>query len=197
MRVRTALLFACGFALAACSDDPTAPKANSGALSFSYTGAGASSSATFSADGSAPSLAGETLGDNPWALGFYDVGTSSTIVTAVTPKTSTTWDVSFVQIDRTTVGTSSIDTGCDFNASSCTGVVIFFGLEGTESTNFDSGFTYMCALATGTVNVTTASATNIAGTFSGSGSCVNAAGDETPFTIANGTFNVSVGQVPN
>ena len=197
MRVRTALLFACGLALAGCSDNPTAPKANSGSLSYSYTGAGASSSATFSADGSAPSLAGESLGTSPWALGFYDTGTNSTIVTAVSPKTSTTWDVSFVQIDRTTAGTSNIDVGCDFDATSCTGVVIFFGLQGTADTNFNDGYTYMCTLATGTVNVTTATAANVAGTFSGTGSCFNPAGDETPFTIANGTFNVSVGQVPD
>ena len=197
MRVRTALLFACGFALAACSDDPTSPRPNAGDLSYSYTGAGATASATFSANGSAPDLAGQSFGTNPWALGFYDVGTSSTIVTAVNPKTSTTWDVSLVQIDRTTVGTSSIDSGCDFDASSCTGVVIFFGLQGTADVNFDTGFTYMCTLASGTVNVTTATATNIAGTFSGSGSCFTPAGDETPFTIANGTFNVSVGQLPD
>jgi hypothetical protein len=196
MRVRTALLFACGLALAGCSDDPTAPKANSGALSFSYTGAGATSSATFSADGSAPSLTGESLGDNPWALGFYDNSTNSTLVTAVTPTTSNTWDVTSVQIDRTTVGASSIDSGCDFDATACTGVVIFFALQGTADVNFDTGFSYMCVLASGTVNVTTAAATNIAGTFSGSGSCFTPAGVETPFTIANGTFNVSVGQVP-
>jgi hypothetical protein len=180
-------------ALASCGgDDPTDPNTGvSGAMSFSYTGAGASSSTTFSASGSIPLNVGSdtssNLGSGAWAAGSVSPTANYVIVGGVIPRSSTAWDITQVSAARKTVGTSTIDPNCDAEATNCTGVFVFFNFNGNGDT-----FSYLCQLTTGTVTISAISSTNITGTFSGTGQCFTALGATSNFTVNNGTFNVGV-----
>lgn len=171
-------------ALAGCgSDSPTETTVGaSGSLSYNYTGAGASGSTQFSATGAIPSNVAVNNGSQPWAAGGVD-GTS-TVVWAVIPKSSNNWDMTFINIERTTAGTATISPSC---TSNCADVGVWFGANNNET-----NYTYYCALTTGSVTISTITATTATGTFSGSGTCAAAAGGETPFTVTNGTFSVGL-----
>jgi hypothetical protein len=175
-------------ALAGCGDS-TEPDAST--LSFSYTGAGAANATTFSATGVIPpNIVGTgTLGTNAWAAGSINPTSNFTIIGAVIPRTSTTWDITQVTVTRKTVGTTPIDPACadDFESVECTGIVVFYGLQ-PDGDDFQFG----CFLTTGSVTITSITATNIAGTFSGTGTCFNSVGFETPYSVTNGSFNVAV-----
>ena len=195
MKLRSALVLACGITLAACGGyDPTEPTGVSGSLSFSYQGGGSANSATYNASGTIPSnvggeFNGNSLGTSSWAAGAYSTTQNYAVVGAAIPKTSTQWDITEVVINRTTVGTSQISADCsDPENTTCTGVFVMFNFNpnGDTSTSF-------CFLTTGSVTVSAISASNMTGTFSGTGSCFNGTtGAESPFTITNGTFNVGV-----
>jgi hypothetical protein len=51
---------------------------------------------------------------------------------------------------------------------------------------------YGCFLTTGSVSITAITAEKIAGTFSGTGTCVTSSLVESAFSITNGAFNVDV-----
>ena len=185
VRISRAFLVLLGAALAGCgSDGPTENTVGAaGSLSFTYTGAGAASATQYSATGAIPANPTVNNGSQPWAAGGIDG--SSTVVWAVIPKSSNAWDMTFINIARTTQGSSTIDPNC--SSADCTDVAVWFGANNNET-----NFTYYCLLTTGTVNITAISSTTITGTFSGSGTCAAAAGGETPFTVTNGTFSVGI-----
>jgi hypothetical protein len=186
MRI-TSVVAACAIVLVACSDS-TEPAATS-SLSFSYTGAGAPAATLFTAAGSIPlnlALTG-TLGTTPWAAGAIDPASNNSFVAGVIPKTSTTWDFTSIGVGLKTVGTSPIDANCGLDSANCTGVIVFFGASAN-----DESFQFICNLASGSVTISAISATNIAGTFSGTGSCFNSLDVETPFTVTNGAFDVAI-----
>lgn len=162
------------------------PTGASGSLSFSYTGAGATAATSFSASGAIPSNIDNGLGSGSWAAGSVSPTTNYVEIGAAIPKTSTTWDITVVQIARKTVGTSSISGTCE-DEEECTGVFVIFNQGQT-----DNSFTHYCYLETGSVTISAISSSNISGTFTGSGFCYAPTGTETPFTVTNGSFNVGV-----
>ena len=174
--------------VASCSDSPNDPGTvgASGSLSFSYTGAGAASATVYSATGAIPSNFGVNNGSEAWAAGAVDASNNATVVYAFVPKGGSTWDWSYIQIDRTTVGSSTISASC--SAANCTEFGVWFGMN-QNGTNY----TYICTLTSGTVNISAISSTNVTGTFSGTGTCA-VAGSSTPssFTVTNGSFNVGL-----
>ena len=174
-------------AIAGCSDSPNEPDTVgvSGTLTFSYTGAGASSSTVYTATGAIPSNVAVNNGTQPWAAGGVDASNNQTVVWGVIPKSGTTWDMSFITINRTTVGSSTIDPAC--TANNCTSVGVWFGANNNET-----NWTYLCELTSGTVTISAISSTNVTGTFSGTGTCITSSGVESAFTMSNGSFNVGV-----
>lgn len=191
VRLSSVLLLACSVALVACGDDnPTTPTIT-GSLSYSYTGAGAANATNFSASGGIPASVGAingSLGTAAWASGSYDQTANYSVVAASIPKTSSTWDLTVINVTRTTPGTTPISASCDDpETSSCTGVFVFFNFN----PNGDS-FTHLCSLDNGNVTISAISSTNITGTFSGSGICLTPLGAISSFTISSGTFNVGV-----
>lgn len=187
--VRTTRAFFVVFsvALASCGDKSTEPTVGvSGSLSFNYTGAGAASATSYNASGAIPANVAVNNGSSAWAAGFIDASTNLTGVWASIPKTANTWDMTFITIDRKTTGSSTINAAC--SAANCTSVEIWFGANNNET-----NYTYICTLTSGTVTITSISSTNVTGTFSGSGTCVQAgAAGTTAFTVTGGAFNVGV-----
>jgi hypothetical protein len=187
VRFTIAFLVAFGVAIAGCSDNPTEPTGVSGSLSFSYTGAGATSATTYNASGTIPTSITANLGSNAWAAGSVSPTNNFATIGAVIPRTSTTWDITSIGIDRKTVGSSDIGPDCDFETEECTNVVVLFG----QAQN-DANFLFVCSLTTGVVTITAISSSNITGTFSGTGECFNPNGAFSAFTVTNGTFNVGI-----
>jgi hypothetical protein len=184
----TSLLAACAIVLAGCSDS-TSP--DDSTFSFTYTGAGAANATTYSATGTIPAGLSQsnTFGTSPWAAGGVEATSNYSFIAGVIPKTSTSWDFAAVGIGRKTVGTSPIDPNCDVEATvDCTGVAIFFGFQ----PDGDGSFQYACFLSTGSATITSISETRIAGSFSGTGSCVNSLDVESSFTITGGAFDVAI-----
>jgi hypothetical protein len=185
---------ACGIVAACGGDDPTEPTGVSGSMAFSYQGAGSTNATTFNASGAIPlSVGGETnsnnLGTSAWAAGAFSTTQNYAVVGGVIPKTSNTWDVAQVIVNRSTVGTNQISVDCsDPEVTTCTGVFLMTGLN----PNGDS-LASICYLTTGSVTISAISTANITGTFSGTGTCYNGlTAAESPFTVTNGTFNVGV-----
>ena len=176
-------------ALASCSDTNEPETTGiAGQFSFSYTGAGAANATTFTANGAMPVNAIINNGTQPWSVGFVDASGSapSTGILGLVPRSSTTWDIALVSIDRTTVGSSDIVSTC--TAENCTSVGVSFGSNQNET-----NYLYSCQLTAGTVSLTSITSTTAAGTFSGTGSCFNfQTGGETPFTVTNGSFSVGL-----
>lgn len=188
MKITRALSLVLAVTVAGCSDSPNEPETVgvSGSLSFTYNGAGAATATQYSATGAIPSNFGTNNGSQPWAAGAVDASSNATIVYAFVPNGSNSWNWSYIQINRTTVGSSTIDPSC--SSSTCTEFGVWFGMN-SNGTNY----TYICTLMSGTVNITAISATNATGTFSGTGQC-DVAGSTTPttFTVTNGNFNVGL-----
>jgi len=181
MRITRVLSLALAGTLAACSDSPNEPETVgvSGSLSFTYNGAGASAATQYSATGAIPSNFGTNNGSQPWAAGAIDNSTNSTIVYGFIPTGGNTWNWSYIQIARTTVGTSTITSSC--TANTCTEFGVWFGMN-ANGTNYS----YICTLTSGTVNITAISSTNVTGTFSGTGECVASnSTTTTPFSVTN------------
>jgi hypothetical protein len=186
VRLNSAFVLALGVVLAGCGDSPTEPTLGvSGSTSFTYTGAGAANATSYSASGAVPANFETTWGSSSWAAGGVD-GTAETDIIASVPRTSSTWDVAIITINRTTPGTSTISSSCTANV--CTSVSVIFN----ASQDLLTSYSYFCTLTTGSVTISSASATNATGTFSGSGTCVNSADVESAFTITNGSFNVGI-----
>jgi hypothetical protein len=187
VKITRALFLVLAATLAGCNES-TEPETVgiSGSLSFSYTGAGAATATQYSATGAIPSNFGLSNGTQAWAAGGIDAANNATIVYAFVPKGGNTWDQSFIKIDRTTAGTSTISASC--TANNCTEIGVWFGMN-QNGTNY----TYICTLTSGTVNISAISATTASGTFSGSGTCaVSGSTTPTSFTITNGSFNVGL-----
>jgi hypothetical protein len=176
-----------GFAtlLAMGCSDTTAPNTigAAGSMSFSFTNAGTAGS--YSANGAVPSNVSVNFGSKPWATGTLDNSDQTILVGAAIPKSSSTWDVATIQLVGQSTGTKTIDANC--GASTCTEVLVDFG-----ATQSETNFQLTCALTTGTVVVTSLSASHVAGTFSGSGTCFSSTGTTTPFTVTNGAFDVAL-----
>jgi hypothetical protein len=190
VRLKNALLLACGIALAGCGgDDPTSPLSVSGSMSFTYTGAGAASATLFSASGAPDLTSPDGNGTTPWATGNVYTTSGYTDITASLPKTSSTWDNAAVTINRTTTGTNNISASC-VSGSNCTGVSISFG------TTASGGYAFVCSLSSGTVTISSISSSNATGTFSGTGNCFSSGGVQSSFTLTNGTFNVGLTSFP-
>lgn len=179
------LLLAAAIALAACGDDdPTGPNGVSGAVSFSYVGAGAANATVYDANGTPPLNFDNST--TSWAVGGVSSTEGQTVVIASLPKTGNRWDQLVLGIDRATVGSSPFGTSCE-DEETCTVLFVTFGTD-----QQGSEFSHFCSLSAGTVTISAISSTNVTGTFSGTGSCITLDGDETPFTITNGSFNVGV-----
>ena len=189
MKISYAFALVLAAAVAGCSDsNEPGTTGVAGQFTFSYTGAGVANATTFTANGAMPTNAIVNNGTNPWSVGYVDASATapSTTIIGVVPRSSTTWDMALVNIDRTTVGTSNISSTC--TADNCTSVGVAFGSNQNET-----NYLYSCTLTSGTVNLTTINATTAAGTFSGTGTCFNSqTGAETPFTVTNGSFNVGI-----
>jgi hypothetical protein len=182
----TLLIAASAIAVASCSDS-TSPDAST--LSFTYTGAGSAAARTFSITGdiAANTIGSGTLGANAWAAGSISATSSYSIIGAVNPRSSTRWDIASIGIALKTAGTSPIDPACNIESDDCTGVFVALNLQ-PDGDDAD----FYCGLTTGSVTITAVSATKVSGSFSGSGMCANGLGDETPFTVSDGAFNVAV-----
>jgi len=191
MHSRPFALIACLSLLAACgSDNPTAPVAASGTVTFNYSGAGGGS---YSASGSLLSTASSgTAQSTTWSTGWKDNADGSTNVASNVAVTSTVANFFGIVINRQTTGTATIDPNCQStNTTACTDVILFIGF------NANSGaFNFVCALESGSVVIATISASKVTGTFSGTGTCVSSTGAPSTFTITNGSFDVPLQAMP-
>lgn len=185
MKNTSALFLVLAAGLVGCSDS-TGPGTvgESGSVTFTYTGAGASSATSYNATGAIPVNVVTGFGSSAWAAG--GIGTNEVDILAVVPKGGNRWDVTSIVIGRTSIGTSTIDFSC--SANNCTRIDVLFGSNQNET-----NYTESCQITTGSVTITAITASTISGNFSGSGTCNNAAtGNDTPFTITNGAFSVGV-----
>ena len=162
-------------ALTGCSESKIAPVNPAGQMSFVYAGA---LTGSFSADGAMPVTTTDQR-TMPWAAGQRDA--SAVFVDAAMPRSATTYDIVFLQINRTTPGSESIDIGA-------ADVVILLGalVSGTGQP------LQTCALDAGTVAITAITSVRATGTFSGTGTCLPSAGGSAAFTVTNGAFDVAL-----
>ena len=184
MTTRPFALIACLALLAACgSDDPTAPGAVSGTVTFNYSGAGGG---TYSATGALAQTASDvTAQTTTWGTGWKDNTDGSLNVASNIATTSTLSNFLAIVVNRQTVGTATIDPNCvSTNTTSCTDFVFFVALASSGSANF------ICALDAGSVVIATVTSERATGTFSGTGTCVDNAGGEQAFAVTNGSFDV-------
>jgi hypothetical protein len=154
--------------VAGCSDS-TGLGALSGDLSFSHSGA---TSGTFNASGSVLVTDPNTA---TWAAAARDNSAQSIAIAAHIARPSNTSDEIAIDFPQLTPGTVTVANGA--------GVGITFGRPQTGNP------AWSCALASGSVTVTSVSSTRISGTFSGSGGCVSASGSPAAFTVTNGSFD--------
>ena len=155
-----------------------------GSVTFTYTGAGGGS---FSASGDAPSLASLPPTATTWAAGYVEG--SDTHIAGSKPRSGGLVDIAILRVERTSVGTATIDVSCNMDgAASCTGMTLFLNFNG----NGDSG-DFFCGLTSGTIVLTEVSTSRAKGTFSGNGICEpGAGGASSPFSVSNGTFDVAL-----
>lgn len=182
-------------ALAACGSDKTTGVngAVSGSVSFNYSGGGGAGS--YSATGSiASNASSQTANTTQWAAAYKDNTDGSVNIGANKPHTSTASDFFAIVIAGQAVGNYTINPDCSpTSTTACTDVVLIL-----DSNNSTSDFGYVCVLASGTVNITSISGTNVQGTFSGTGSCVLGTSPftETTWTVTNGSFNTPLLATP-
>ncbi len=172
-------------AATACGDDgPTANTNLSGSMSFTYSGAGGG---TFNASGAAPTVAA-SIGNQSFAAGVRDDAESAIGIFGVRARGGGRYDNVIVAIDRMTVGTVSVEAGCDPDAGeSCSGIVFL-----TNVSEADQDFDFFCVATTGSLAITSINNSRVIGTFTGSGECFNANAVTSSFTITNGTFDVAL-----
>lgn len=160
-----------------------------GALSFDFTGAGASGSTNFNATGTVSSVDPE-WGTTPLAVATVSsLGNTATIL-AGTPKSGTKWDQVILKVKRVAAGASPIDTTC-FGITTCGGTTLQVEFSADHAISLEMT-PYVCALTRGTVTIVTITERRISGTFSGTGLCTTPANATSPFTVTNGSFDVGV-----
>lgn len=179
------LLLAASFALlAGCkSDSKIGPNSLLGTMAFTYAGG---ISGTFNASGTLPTSQA-AMETSSWAAA--ELSPPDVFAAAAVPRTSTSHDFVFLDIGRTTAGTSSISNSCSVN---CGGFFVLFGQANGSGTTFLQD----CFIETGTITITEITATRVRGTFTGTGFCfAPGSTNNTPFTVTNGTFDLAL--VPN
>lgn len=190
MRHRSILLAASVLAIAACSADKAVGVATSGSVSFSYTGAGGGS---YNATGSIASNASATTArTTTWAAGWKGTSDGGTYVAANLVRTNVS-DVTAITIARQTTGTSAVDSTCvSSTTKACTDVLLMLGVSS------GSGLNFICMLTTGSVTIASISATNVQGSFSGSGTCSETVSPfaTSAWVVTNGSFNVPIVPTP-
>lgn len=177
---------------AACGDGGTEPELQTGSLSFSYSGA---ESGTFAATGPLDVDGGAPTSDGAAAQSY---GTTFTRIAAVRMAGSNQADIiQFALPAVTGPGSFSLDMEClsaSYGGFTCPFAVIGLSVP-TQSpppgspTVLPDG---LYAFASGTITVTSVTATRIVGTFSGSAQSIEfdpSAGAEV-ITVTNGTFDV-------
>ena len=169
--------------LAACSDTSGPNSGTSG--SFSFTFGGAMVSGSYSASGALPETGAQA--SQPWAFGIRETAEGYVLVTASRPQANNRYDYANLFINRTTVGTATINT-TTCQTSECPQFYVFFNTSDASTT---VGEIY-CQLDAGTVTITSISSTRAAGTFSGTGLCLNDGGTEGSFSVQNGSFDVAL-----
>ena len=187
MQPRRLLLAASLVLFAGCKSDSTGPGL-SGTMSFTFSGG---ISGTFSASGTLPATIPEQVA-SPWAAGELNPTDGGVYVEGLLPKTATTHDLALLFIHRTTVGTDNISASC---SSNCSMLGFLFG----QPRNFAGPPIQACDIITGTITITEISSTRVKGTFSGTGTCIDApvVGNTTSFVVSGGTFDVAfVSAVP-
>lgn len=169
-------------ALAACGDGPSAVTGLNGAISFTYSGAGGG---TFNVSGTMPTIAAQ-IGNSNWGAGFRDTPNTQIQVAGVRTRGAGRYDVVDLALPRLTVGSSTISATCNPDTSNC--AEVFFVTNASES---DNNFDFVYMLTTGTVAISEISDSRVKGSFTGSGTCFNASGATSAFTImSGGTFDV-------
>jgi hypothetical protein len=176
-------------ALAACGSDSTGPKnpgnsgGKSGSVRFSYTGGG-TSGGTFKAEGAMP--ASGDLGN--WAGGArFDDDEDSAIVLTGATRQGSKYNTMAIQLDGNTAGTYTFDSDCNVR---CAYGAIAFGLSSWTDTADRA-----CVLTEGQVTLTTISATQAKGTFSGEGVCLSGGSTIESFQVTGGTFDLPLADI--
>ena len=192
MRYKRLAVLASLTVLVACgSDGGTNPvgAATSGTLSFNYTGGGGG---TYNATGGISSVAlASTPFTTTWAAGYKDPADNSTNIASNIPRTSTTSDLVVIALKGQAASTGTISPSCTPSTTvACNSVSLLIGQSSSGAT-----FGNICTLTSGTVTLASISSTNATGSFSGSGTCVTAAGGSSAWVVINGAFNVPL--LPN
>jgi hypothetical protein len=176
---RTIGVFA--FALLACSDS-TGPSGLNGTITFTFGGQ------VFTITGSAPATGTEPGPNANVVAGNIDVGLNQTIAIAMKLSGGEASDFVVIGINRSTVGSTSIEAECDPEADTCTGMVYFQNASGTGT-----AASLVCGLISGTVEITEVTGSRIKGTFSGTGECYDESLDDiSAFNVTAGSFNVAL-----
>ena len=174
-----ALPFLALLALAAACDeggDPAGPGSGAGSLAFSHAGTGEAPS-RWETHGSATGGA-----DADWAVAIRDGMTLG--ISANRRTAGAKHDDVAIGIELPSVGSTYAVGDCD----TCAVVGFTFG-QPMDGASFDRA----CALTAGTLKLTTYSEERAAGTFSGTGTCVDTPGEAPEaITITNGSFDVPI-----
>lgn len=190
MRHRSSILAAGALVLAACSTDKATGVGVSGTVSFTYTGGGGGS---YNATGTIVSAASATTArSTTWATGWKVSANASTNVAANVAR-SNLFDFASITIARQSTGSSAVDPNCTpSTTTACTDVILLVGADGTGKTDF------FCQLTAGSVTIASMSASNVQGSFSGSGTCTQGVSPfaTSTWVVSNGSFNVPIVPVP-
>lgn len=172
---------------ASCSDGPSEPTLNAaGTMAFSYNGGTLVTAGSYSANGGLPTSQ-TTQATQQWAAGFRDTENNNNIgVVASVPRANNRFDMAMLVFDRSTSGSSTIDVNCP--TDNCAALIVMYNISESSTATGE----VMCGLETGTMTLTTVSATRATGSFSGTGSCISLDDftTESTFTVTNGTFDV-------
>ncbi len=169
--------------LAAC-DSPSGPGEGESRLTLSYTGGVAG---TFEAVGdpdraTVPAAQTFAIGHRYPAEGWFEV-------IAYSQRGGNRYDVASVTVPLTEAGTAAISRPC--LGEHCAEVGI--GIELTRTNG--SIAVHTCQLHEGAIRITAMTETRASGTVSGTGFCnPGGGGDQVPFQIPSGTFEVDVMQ---
>jgi hypothetical protein len=169
--------------LGAC-DNPSGPGEGESRITINYTGG---VNGTFQAAGDPD---GNTATNaQTFAIGHRYPAEGRFEVLAYSQSGGNRYDLASVAVPLTEVGAATISWPC--LAEHCAGVAIAIGLTQTNG----SIAVHTCHLREGTIRITAMSETRASGTMSGTGVCnPGGGGDQVPFQIASGSFDVDVMQ---
>lgn len=164
---------------AACGDEsPTETTYPSGSLSFSYASENSPLSGNFAAVGAIS----EDADNENWAAAVRQNGGAVMMGNEVSGSAES---VAIVSLPNAAAGNTPVTEECDTACAS-----VSFLLEKTVGGVTRS---YMCDMTSGTISVSTLSASRVKGTFSGTGYCSSLEDDNAPtITITNGAFDTPV-----